>query len=68
MLPVAIAAATGIDAPLVAFARNAPSAIAGHVRGPNRTTAASAMPAGAHTGVITPSATESSIPNFAAAR
>jgi hypothetical protein len=63
-----MAAATGIDAPLVAFASSAPSAIAGQVRGPKSTTAASAIPAGAQTGVMTPWATESSSPNFAAAK
>src|SRR4051812_10451253 len=68
VFPVAIAAATGIDAPLVAFASRAPTAIAGQVRGPNSTTAASAMPAGAQTGVITPCATDSSSPSLAATK
>ena len=66
VLPTEIAAATGSEAPLVAFATSAPSATAGHSRGPKRTSAASEMPVGAHTGVMTPWATERSIPSLAA--
>ena len=52
--------------PLVAFAITAPSATAGQRPRPKRTSATSAIPAGAHTGVITPCATDSSSPTFAA--
>src|SRR5262249_16947298 len=67
VFPTAIAAATGIEAsPLVAFAMKAPSAIAGQKRGPRRSSAASAIPVGGQTGVMTPWATESSSPTRAA--
>jgi hypothetical protein len=66
VLPTEIASATGTDAPLVAFAMNAATRIAGHSRRPKRISDASAIPVGAHTGVITPCATESASPSFAA--
>ena len=65
VFPTEMKMATGIDAPLVAFARNAPTATAIHSRRPNRTSEASAMPVGGHTGVMTPCATERLSPSFA---
>jgi hypothetical protein len=67
VLPIAIAADAPIEASLVALATNAPTATAGQKRVPNRKSAAIAMPVGAQTGVMTPCATESSIPSLAAA-
>jgi hypothetical protein len=66
VFPTAIAVATPTETPLVAFEMIAPAATAGQSCGPRRRSAATAMPAGGQTGVITPCATESSSPNFAA--
>ncbi len=66
VFPTAIPAATASDASLVAFATKAPTAIAGQYRTPRMSSAASAIPDGAHTGVMTPRATGSSMPSLAA--
>jgi hypothetical protein len=60
-------AATAAPTPLVELAMSAPSATAGQRRGPSNRSAASEIPLGAHTGVITPCATERLIPNLALA-
>ena len=64
----ALAAATGNPAPLTRFAANAPTATAGQNRPPRSSSATSAMPLGAQTGVITPCAIDRLIPNRAQAR
>ena len=51
--------------PVQLFARKAPSAIAGHIRLPHRTTAASAMPVGGQTAVTLRVSNASSRPSFA---
>jgi hypothetical protein len=66
VFPAEIAVATPIETPLVALLTSAPTAIAGHRRGPRRTSALMAIPAGGQTGVITPLATERCRPNLAA--
>ena len=65
MFPIEIASATSAEAPLVTLLTNAPSVIAGQYLGPNSSSAASAMPVGGQTGVITPCATDSARPSFA---
>jgi hypothetical protein len=67
VFPTAIPAATAADASLVALATKAPTATAGQYRNPRIRRAARAIPDGAHTGVMTPRATSSSIPSLAAA-
>jgi hypothetical protein len=67
VLPTAIATASNGSAPLVAFAMQAPTATAGHNPRPKSRRLARAIPLGAHTGVITPCATERPMPNFAEA-
>ena len=54
MLPAAIAAATAGEVSCVTLLRNAPIATAGQSLGPSSSSEASAIPAGGHTGVITP--------------
>ena len=65
MLPTAIASATGAGTGVARFARKAPTAMAGHILGPNRSSAANEMPVGAHTGVALPCATDKDRPSFA---
>jgi len=65
VFPTEMKMETGIDAPLVALARSAPTAIAGHILRPKRTSEASAIPVGGQTGVMTPCATERLSPSFA---
>jgi hypothetical protein len=71
---IAMAAPAGID--VVAFAIRAPAKTATHICGPNRKTAthicgpnrrsaASAIPAGGHTGVALPCATDNESETFA---
>jgi hypothetical protein len=66
VFPTVIPAATPRDASLVALATNAPSATAGQNRTPRINSAASAIPDGAHTGVITPWETSRLRPSLAA--
>jgi hypothetical protein len=66
VLPTEMPSATAIDAPLVAFAMNAATRTAGQTRRPKRIIDASAIPVGAHTGVMRPCATDSASPTFAA--
>ena len=51
VLPAAIAATVRAGAPVPAFASSAPSATAGHMRGPHTTIAARAIPDGAQIAV-----------------
>ena len=67
VLPTEMPAASAIEAPLVAFATKAPTATAGQRFRPRSSSPARAIPVGAHTGVMTPCATGSSMPSFAAA-
>jgi hypothetical protein len=66
VFPTVMPAATASVASLVALAVKAPTATAGQKRTPRRSKAASAIPDGGHTGVITPWDTERLMPSFAA--
>jgi len=67
VFPTEIPAASPNEAPLIAFATKAQTVTAGQNWRPSSSSPANAIPVGAQTGVITPRATESSIPSFAAA-
>ncbi len=51
MLPAAMASEAGTEAAVVTLTRNAATKMAGHAPGPSTRNAASAMPAGGHTGL-----------------
>src|SRR5881397_1188899 len=68
VFPAAIPADVASEPAVVAFARKAPSAIAGQTRFPKRRKDASAIPAGGHTAVALGWTTARLSPSFAAAR
>ncbi len=66
VLPIAMPSEIAIDPVVVTFTRNAPSRMAGQMRGPSRRNEAKAIPLGGHTGETLALTTAKARPNLPA--